>query len=277
MRCSFCIIPSTRGQQRSRKSVEIVAEVQAMVEGGYQEVVVTGVQISAYRGECGGLFELIRALLEDTDVARLRLTSIAPWQLDERLLELMNGPRICRHLHFSLQSGCEATLNRMRRPYTPEDYRRLVDVSRQRVDGLAVTTDVIVGFPGESALEFAQSLDFVEEMAFAKTHVFGYSQRAGTQAADLPDQTAPGDRRERVQQMLQVAGVGERSFRESHVGQSASVLWEDRRAASWRGMTDNYIRVETESLMDLQGQLTPARLTEVSSRGMVAVLEPSSP
>lgn len=278
MACSFCIIPSTRGRQRSRSVNAVVADVQGLVAGGYTEVVVTGVQISAYRDGKAGLYELVVALLGETDIGRLRLTSIAPWQLDGRLLDLLKDPRLCRHLHFSLQSGCRETLSRMRRPYSPENYRDLVQRARAHVQGLAITTDVIVGFPGETSGEFEESLEFVDEMGFARTHVFNYSARSGTQAAGLPDQVSVETRKERMQQMLQIAERSERQFRVDHLETDASVLWEQRSGDGWQGMTDNYIRVETDSDADLRGRLSAVRLVGLTERGMSAELEnPNAP
>ena len=150
MRCAFCIIPSTRGRQRSRPLPEVVAEVRSMAEAGVREVVVTGVQISHYRWRGRTLYDLVVALLEETAIPRIRLTSLAPWAFDRRLLGLLAHPRVCRHVHLSLQSGCDATLERMRRPYTSAAYAALVEEIRAAVPGIAVTTDVIVGFPGES-------------------------------------------------------------------------------------------------------------------------------
>ena len=270
MRCSFCIIPSTRGRQRSRSVAEVVREVRGLVEAGYREIVVTGVQISAYRSDGARLVDLVEALLEHTDVGRLRLTSIAPWDFDSRLLDLLKGPRLCRHLHFSLQSGCGETLRRMRRPYTPEQFRRLAALTRGEVAGLALTTDVIVGFPGESDAEFAASLDFVEETAFARAHVFNYSVRAGTEAATMSGKVDDRRRKERVRRMLEVASESELRFRVENLGSEATVLWEECRGGSWRGMTDNYIRVFTVADGDLQGRFGLTMLTGLTGGGMSA-------
>ena len=175
----------------SRRPEEALAELTQLEAMGYREVVVTGVQISSYRYREGAedwrLHDLVRRMLEETSTVRLRLTSIAPWQFDDRLLDLWPHERLCRHVHLSLQSGSAATLRRMRRPYTPEQYFDLLERLRERIPGLAVTTDVIVGFPGETEEEFEESQRFVERCAFARTHVFTYSERAGTRAADLPD------------------------------------------------------------------------------------------
>ena len=270
MSCAFCIIPSTRGRQRSRPVSEVVREVRSLVAGGYEEIVVTGVQISSYRHAEAGLVELVAAILDGTRVSRLRLTSIAPWEFDRRLLPFLNQPRLCRHLHFSLQSGCRATLRRMRRPYTPETFRQLATLVRREVPGLALTTDVIVGFPGESDEEFEESLRFVTEMEFAKTHVFRYSERPGTAAAALPDPVAAAVRKQRVRRMLEVAEGSESRFRLRNLDTEATVLWEERRDDGWRGMTDNYIRVVGESETDLTGRLTAARLSALRPDGMVA-------
>ncbi|MEM8963426.1 MAG: MiaB/RimO family radical SAM methylthiotransferase, partial [Acidobacteriota bacterium] len=148
MTCAFCIIPTTRGRQRSRSLEEVVDEVAALTAAGFPEVVITGVQISHYDHDGRRLFDVVKAVLERTAVPRLRVTSIAPWRFDERLLELWTDPRLCRHVHLSLQSGADATLKRMRRPYTAATYAGLVDRIRNAVPGMAVTTDVIVGFPG---------------------------------------------------------------------------------------------------------------------------------
>ena len=239
MRCSFCIIPSTRGRQRSRPLSEVVEEVRSLVESGYQEVVVTGVQISAYRSGEDRLYELVRAILERTDVPRLRLTSIAPWDLDERLLELWSGRRLCRHLHLSLQSGSTATLRRMRRPYTAEGFLAMLERVRSAVPGVAITTDVIVGFAGETVEEFEESLATVEAARFAKAHVFPFSPRPGTEAADLPGQVHPEEKKARMERMLAVGERAERDFRLAHVGRRETVLWE----RGGQGLTDNYLRV----------------------------------
>ncbi len=269
MRCSFCIIPSTRGRQRSRPLEDVVDEVRSLAAGGYPEVVVTGVQISEYDDDGRRLYDLVAALLERTGVPRLRLTSIAPWKFDRRLLELWSDRRLCRHVHMSLQSGSTATLKRMRRPYTAPQYADLVDEIRAAVPGVAVTTDVIVGFPGETPGEFAESLEFVERMRFAKPHVFTYSSRPGTDAATLPDQVSPREKKARVQEMLAVTRQAERDFYRLHLGETLEVAWEEKKGERWSGLTDNYIRVFAESAEPLGGTLGPARLESLTEGGAV--------
>lgn len=276
MGCSFCIIPSTRGRQRSRPLAEVVEEVGALTAGGHREVVVTGVQISEYDDAGRRLYDLVAALLAETDVARLRLTSIAPWKLDGRLLGLWSDPRLCRHVHMSLQSGSTATLRRMRRPYTADHYAALAERFREAIPGLALTTDVIVGFPGETPQEFAESLDFVERLEFARPHVFAYSPRAGTPAATLPDQVPPAEKKARMAEMLAVARRSELAFRRRHLGETAEVVWEERKGGGrWSGLTDHYIRVFAESARNLAGTLGRARLARLVEGGVEGELEGS--
>ena len=268
--CAFCIIPHTRGRQRSRPVPDVVAEVRSMAAAGFREVVVTGVQISHYRWRGRTLCDLVEALLEETAVPRLRLTSIAPWAFDRRLLDLLRDERVCRHVHMSLQSGCDATLERMRRPYRAAAYRTLVDDIRAAVPGVAVTTDVIVGFPGETEAELAESLRFVESVGFARTHVFSYSPRAGTAAASMPDQVPPEVVKARTAAMIEAAAPGERSFREAHLGRTVQVLWEARKGPTWHGLTDNYLRVETVAApsADLQNTISEARVRALTGEGV---------
>jgi threonylcarbamoyladenosine tRNA methylthiotransferase MtaB len=268
MRCAFCIIPFTRGAQRSRPLAEVVEEVDARVREGHREVVITGVQISAWRHEGDRLPDLVRAILAGTDVPRLRLTSIAPWDLDARLLDLWDDPRLCRHLHLSLQSGATATLRRMRRPYTADSYLALLARVRAAVPGVAITTDVIVGFPGENEEEFSESLATVEAAHFAKVHVFPYSAREGTEAEAMPDQVAPETKKERMDRMLAAATRAELGFHRAHLGTRATVLWERPRDGMGHGLTDNYLRVLSAEGAGLWNRFSEVELVELAGEGV---------
>ncbi len=270
MRCSFCIIPFLRGRQRSRPLAEIVDEVQALSAGGYAEVVITGVQISEYDDQGRRLYDLTRALLAQPAGARLRLTSLAPWKFDHRLLALWADRRLCRHFHISLQSGSSRTLRRMRRPYSAAQYAELVERIREQIPGVAITTDVIVGFPGESDEEFADSLAFVGRMGFARPHLFTYSERPGTAAAELPDALPPAIKKERMAAFRQVALRSDLAFRQSQLGATLGVVWEERRAGRWSGLSDNYLRLFAESTADLSGRQGRARLLEIEGPGVTA-------
>jgi threonylcarbamoyladenosine tRNA methylthiotransferase MtaB len=273
MRCSFCIIPFTRGEQRSRPLPEVVEEVRGLVRQGYREIVVTGVQISAWRWQNVRLAGLVRSLLAETDVPRLRLTSIAPWDLanspDDRLLDLWQDRRLCRHLHLSLQSGATATLRRMRRPYTAESYLALLDQVRAAVPGAAVTTDVIVGFPGETDAEFSASLATVEAARFAKIHVFPYSPRPGTEAERMPGQVPPDVKKERMEEMLALATRAERDFQTAHLGTRQTVLWERPRDGMGQGLTDNYLRVLSRDGASLWNRFSEVEMLEAGEEGVV--------
>ena len=269
MRCAFCILPKTRGRQRSRPFEAVVQEVAELSTGGFGEVVITGVQISSYRWGSKRLFDLVEQLLARPDQSRIRLTSIAPWQFDRRLLDLFRDSRLCRHLHFSLQSGCTETLKRMRRPYDAPEFEALVDEVKRGIPGVAITTDVIVGFPGETDEQFEQGLRFVENLELARVHAFPFSPRPGTEAASLPDPIPHAVKRQRMGQMLEVAQRASGNFAHRHLGSELEVLWERSRDGIWHGTTDNYIRVFKESTEPLANQLRRERLLEASEQGVL--------
>ncbi len=277
MSCTYCIIPLARGRATSRPQAEIVDEVARLVDSGYQEVILTGVQISDYqlderqggRGRLRGLCDLVRDILARTALPRLRLTSSAPWDLDPELLDLFSDARLCRHLHLSLQSGSTTVLRRMRRPYSAEQFAHAVELARERVPDVGITTDVIVGFPGESEVEFRDSIDFVEEMGFARVHVFPYSARAGTVAGSLPLQVSDPIKEARAKAMQRVADESGRRFARKHLGGTRQVLYEVEASAPglWSGYTDNYIRVVARSDENLANRIVPTRLEEVIEDG----------
>jgi threonylcarbamoyladenosine tRNA methylthiotransferase MtaB len=253
----------------------VVREVQAREADGVQEVVLTGTQLGAYGRDSGGLrpFDLISAVLAETSVARIRFSSLQPQDITPELVSLWGDPRLCRHFHLALQSGSDSTLRRMRRRYDVTQYRDAVRRLRMHIgEDLAITTDVIVGFPGETDQEFRESVEFCREMAFAQLHVFPYSKRSGTSAAHMNEQVPQAVKHERVQRMLEVAREARRAYLGRFVGRVLPVLWERSRTqdgapATWDGLTDNYIRVETKSARNLRNQLTAARLITVTDDG----------
>ena len=274
-RCAYCVIGLARGRERSRPPEEVLAEIGARVEAGCKEVVLTGVNIGAYGRDLGtSLGRLIEDILTKTAVPRLRLSSIEPWDFDPSLLRLWEDPRLCRHLHLPLQSGCDATLRRMRRRYTAAEYAELVERAREAIPDLALTTDVIVGFPGETEADFEESLRFIEKMGFARLHVFKYSARPGTPAATMPQQVPCEEKRRRSEAMMALARRGSEEFRRRFLGRTMEVLWERKerrregRRRIWSGLTDNYIRVWAESEADLANTITPAKLVALTEDGM---------
>ncbi len=267
--CTYCIVRVARGTQRSRPSQAIIAEILAREAEGYKEIVLTGVHIGAYGRDCGEtLAGLVVEILERTQFPRLRLSSIEPWDLTPELLRLWEDTRLCRHLHLPLQSGCDATLKRMNRRYTTAQYGDLLAAARRAIPDLAVSTDLIVGFPGEDEAEFEASAEFVERMAFARLHVFPFSAREGTAAADMPVQVPAPVKKARAARM---SGVGRRcalAFRHRFLGRTMDVLWETQRSGQWNGLTGNYIRVWVSTSQPLANCILPARLTEVTAQGM---------
>ena len=263
-RCTYCIVRLLRGPARSRPLADVVAEVQVLVEAGCQEAVLTGVNLGSYGRDLGlpnGLNVLIATLLAHTDLSRLRLSSLESWDLGEALFRLWESPRLCRQLHLPLQSGCDETLRRMGRRITTAEFARLVEVARAAVPDLAVTTDVIVGFPGEDEIAFRTSCDFVAAMEFARLHVFPYSPRPGTAAVRLPGRVVRVVRDARARAMRELGAEQAFRFRQRFVGREMVVLWEQRRRDGlWPGLTDNYLRVVTCVEDDLHNRLTITRL-----------------
>ncbi len=263
-RCTYCITRLARGPASSRPLPELVARVQDLVADGYQEIVLTGVNLGSYGrdlGLDGGLRTLVQALLRYTDVARLRLTSLEPWDIDEDFFELWSSSRLCRQLHVPLQAGCDHTLRRMGRRTTVASFARLMEAARAAIPDLAVTTDLIVGFPGEDEASFVASRDFVTEMAFARLHVFPYSPRPGTAAARLPGQLPLAVRLARARKVREMGAELASRFQREFVGRCMTVLWERRRTDGWwRGLTSNYVQVRTRTNADLHNQLVATYL-----------------
>lgn len=262
--CTYCIVRVLRGQARSRLLGDVVAEVQHLGASGYHEVVLSGVNLGSYGQDLGaglGLGDLLRALLLHTTLPRLRLSSVEPWDVDERLLALWADPRLCRQLHLTLQSGCDETLRRMGRRFTAQGIARLVETARAMIPGLAITTDVMVGFPGEDEEAFAECLAFVERLGFSRLHVFPFSARPGTPAAAMRGQVPLSVRRERAHRMRELGAQLAERFQRRFLGRDLPVLWEQRRADGlWRGLTDNYLPVVTASSRDLHNDVTLTHL-----------------
>lgn len=275
-RCAFCVTTLARGRGRSRPITEVIADIQAALDGGSQEVVITGVHLGSWGADLSPdmrLGQLVKAILGETDVPRLRLSSLEPWDVEVDFFRLWENPRLCRHLHLPLQSGSAATLRRMARNTTPESFEALVDAARAAIPGIAITTDVIVGFPGESEDEFAESLDFIRRMRFSGGHVFTYSERHGTPAARMPDQVPHPLRKERNAYMRGALSKAATQYQALFLGSVLPVLWESAAALGpqgWRmsGLTDNYLRVTALAEQHLWNRITPVRMTELVVDGL---------
>jgi threonylcarbamoyladenosine tRNA methylthiotransferase MtaB len=271
--CTYCITRIARGPQKSRPRAEVLAEIQAWVETGYNEIVLTGVHIGGYGRDHGepprdSLWRLVEAILAQTGVRRLRLSSVEPWEVTPDVFELWKDPRLCRHFHLPLQSGSDEILRRMGRGYTTANFAHLAEAARAAIPNLAITTDIIVGFPGETAAHFSRSLSFVESMGFARGHVFPYSARPGTPAASLPDRVPSFEKRARAARMRAVVRQATTQFQAQFIGQIVEVLWENRRNGQWHGLTDNYLRVTTHSDDNLAQAITPVQLAALTHEGL---------
>ena len=287
-RCTFCVTTIARGEGRSRPLAEVVAEVAAYASAGYREVVLSGVHLGSYGRDLGrpaGLRELIAALLADTDVERIRLSSLEPWDVgvgdDARaFFELWQNPRLLPHLHLPLQSGSDRVLRRMARRTTRAAFRALAGEARAAIPDLNLSTDLIVGFPGETDEEFAETLEYTELLAFGRLHVFSYSPRPGTAAARMPDQVPGPVKKARATEMI---ALGERlgvAFHARYDGATRPALWEMAAGAEadglrWVGYTDNYIRVTAIGPADLMNRVTPVRLSEPRADGMAGEIDPA--
>ncbi|MBL8120207.1 MAG: tRNA (N(6)-L-threonylcarbamoyladenosine(37)-C(2))-methylthiotransferase MtaB [Anaerolineae bacterium] len=273
--CTFCITTVARGAGRSRSVAEVVHEIQHLHTLGYQEAVLTGVHLGSYGHDLGdesGLEHLVGAILENTDIPRLRLSSLEPWDLTPTFFDLWQNPRLCRHLHLPLQSGCDATLRRMRRRTNQVQFRSLIAAARDRIPGVGITTDIIVGFPGETDEEFAISQQFIAGMNFAGMHVFRYSKRPGTAAARMKAHVPESVKKQRSAQLLAMAQEQEKQFADQFYGQTLAVLWEHIAGATEDGFinvgyTDNYIRVRSVHPRVLTDLVTSARIGDYAASG----------
>jgi threonylcarbamoyladenosine tRNA methylthiotransferase MtaB len=279
-RCSFCIVTQARGSERSRPIAEVVAEINALVASGVQEAVLTGVHIGGYGSDLGvGLAALVRAVLADTDLPRLRLGSVEPWDLPEDFFALYEDRRFMPHLHLPLQSGSDSVLRRMARRCKTHQFERLVAGARAAVPGLEVSTDIIVGFPGETDSEWQETLDCCERIGFSQMHIFPYSPRAGTKAAELDGQIPDPVKRERARALHTLGEQMRTRALQRAVGSRIDVLWEEQEPDGRRrhlGYTPNYLRVAapTGPQADaLENRIAPARIVAVDMRDGIAEAE----
>jgi threonylcarbamoyladenosine tRNA methylthiotransferase MtaB len=276
--CSYCIIPYARGHLRSRSLESIRREVARLTEEGYKEVVLIGIHLGCYGKEkVGGprLSDAVKTALSVPAVRRIRLGSLESVEVEDELLRLMQeDSRLCAHLHLPLQAGCDKTLKAMHRPYDTARFADLLAKIRSLVPGIAITTDVIVGFPGESEADFQASLDFIRQCRFSKIHIFPYSRRKGTPAAGMAGQLSNKEKQDRVHRLEAIDLAGSEAFRSGLIGSQQPVLWEKRNDEGfWEGLTAGYVRVYAASDRDdLTGKMTPVSLKSLHADGMKGVI-----
>ena len=258
--CTYCIIPYARGRVRSREMQDVVQEVRTLADNGYQEVVLTGIHLSSYGIDFDGqrhLSDLIRAVHEIEGIRRIRLGSLEPGIVTEEFAGTLAAmPKICPHFHLSLQSGCDATLKRMNRRYTSEEYYEKCRILRKYFDDPAFTTDVIVGFPGETEEDFQASFDFVDKVDFYETHIFKYSKREGTKAASMPDQVDEQVKAERSARLIALGEKKRKAYEERFIGKTVEVLVEEDAVIDGKkvqtGHTKEYIKIALDAQENLR-------------------------
>lgn len=248
--CTYCLIPYARGPVRSRDLEEVYEEVSKIAESGIKEIVITGIHISSYGKDLNPkltLIDLLEKIHDVQGIERIRLGSLEPLIITEDFVErLKKLPKICNHFHLSLQSGCNATLERMNRRYTTEDFRKIVSILRKNIPEVALTTDIIVGFPGETEEEFNETYEFLKEIAFSKMHVFKYSPRKGTKAAGFKNQVDGITKSKRSDMLIALSDENEENFAKQYIGKEINVLFENET----EGHTTNYIKVESKKKIE---------------------------
>lgn len=271
--CTYCIIPYARGPLRSRQLDKVLTEAKRLEEAGFQEIILTGIHLGAYGQEKGGsgldIAGLCREILAATDSVQIRLGSIEPTEVSDELIELIaTDRRMCRHLHLPLQAGHDDVLKRMNRPYTTEQYRAQLAKIRASIADIAITTDLMVGFPGESDDQFRNCLTFCDEMSFSGMHIFKYSPREGTPASTFPEQVSSADKDQRSKKMAAVAEKNKQLFQKRFLGQDVWVLAEEQTSDGlWEGHTDNYLLVRFTGEAK-QGEKVEVHLSSANRQGM---------
>ena len=269
--CTYCIVPKVRPHEYSLPASQIIDEVKQKVAFGYKEVVLTGTKVGSYRDGNADLRDLVQRILTSTGIERLRLSSLQPSEISSEFLALWQDEKLCRHFHLALQSGSETVLQRMKRSYSLDQYQRTVNLIKEMIPEVAITTDIMVGFPGESDEEFEQSYSFCQQAGFANIHVFPFSPRPETAAAGMPEQLKDKVKKERNQRMLELSRSCRRRFCEQFLGQTMPVLWEKETSPGsgiYSGLTGNYIRVFTGSEKSLSNEITPVKLVGFHNQGM---------
>lgn len=267
--CSYCIIPYVRGRVRSRRFENVIAEVERLAANGFKEVVLTGIHLSSYGvdfEEATGLLELIQAVNAVKGIERIRLGSLEPKIVTEHFAsELSKLDKICPHFHLSLQSGCDATLKRMNRKYTTKEYERGCELLRKYFVHPAITTDVIVGFPGETEEEFEQTKAYLEHIHFYEMHIFKYSKRKGTRAAVMPDQIDEQIKAARSEKLIALGHDMSKEFRKFYIGKNEEVLFEEKAVIGDKeyfvGYTKEYVKVAKETAENLENQIVSGRIS----------------
>lgn len=263
--CSYCIIPYARGNVRSRNSEDIINEARRLSENGFTEIVLTGIHLTSYGKDTGdeSLVNVLCNLNSLKGIKRIRLGSIEPLYMSQELIHTLSGlEKLCPHFHLSLQSGCDETLMRMNRRYTTSEYIDIVNNIRKNFLNAAITTDIMVGFPGETEEEFKKTCSFIEKVGFSQAHIFQYSIRKGTKAAGMPNQISPEIKEKRSKILIDICEKSKNNYRDQYLGKVMEVLFENEKESLWEGHTVNYIPVRVASKTPLSGTICSVKLIE---------------
>ncbi|MGN1184410.1 MAG: tRNA (N(6)-L-threonylcarbamoyladenosine(37)-C(2))-methylthiotransferase MtaB [Oliverpabstia sp.] len=270
--CTYCVIPYARGRVRSRRTEDVVREVERLACSGCQEIVLTGIHLSSYgvdrKEEGENLLSLIRAVHQVNGIERIRLGSLEPGIITEEFAAaIAKLPKVCPHFHLSLQSGCTSTLKRMNRRYTAEEYKEKCEILRKYYPAPALTTDVITGFPGETEEEFAESRSFVDSIGFYETHIFPYSRREGTKAADMPDQLPEQIKKERCRELIALGKKHRTEYMQHFLGKEKTVLFEEIQTIAeeeyWVGHTMEYLKVGVKTNQNLENKMAVVMIESI--------------
>lgn len=274
--CSYCIIPYVRGKIRSRKEEQVIDEVKRLAGLGFKEIVLTGIHVLAYGKDLGNtnLMQLLERVHEVEGIERIRMSSIEPVVVTEEFIETLRRlPKVCHHFHLSLQSGSQTVLKRMNRKYTKEEYLESVHRLQNLWPDVALTTDIIVGFPGETDEEFEETLAFVKEVNFAQIHVFPFSPREGTPAAKMKNQVEPGVKEKRAKTLGALEKELRHAYMAKHIGQTMEVLFEKAHEGTLTGHTSNYLRVKVQGQENLENTVQSVVIDAVEGELLVGHLE----
>ena len=274
--CSYCIIPYARGPIRSRRLDDILNEAEKLAKANFKEIILTGIHVASYGKDLKDvtLLDVIDEISKIEGIERIRLSSIEPTFIDEEFMDkVIKNKKFCDHFHLSLQSGSDSVLKRMNRKYTTEEYRNTVNMIRKYMPNAGITTDIIVGFPGETEEEFQETYDFVNEIGFSRIHVFKYSPRKGTPASEFDNQIHGSVKHSRSERLIELGNQLANRFMEKFIGKRMEVLFEENKGGYFEGYTTNYLRVKVEAEKDLHGEILPVKIIDKEKDILIGKIE----
>ncbi len=275
-RCTFCIVTIARGEEYSRTINEIINEINKYHEQGIKEVILTGVHVGGYGSDINSsLYQLIKIVLDKTTIPRIRLASVEPWDLHEKFFSLFNNKRLMPHIHLPLQSGCDSVLKRMGRRCKTKDFKSIVQKARDEISNFNITTDIIVGFPGETEDEWQESLKFINEVGFSHIHIFTYSKRQGTKASRLDNHIDNITKKVRSKELHELTKLMRKKILNDEIGKEYFVLWESKdNDSNWSGYTEHYLRVELKNSQEnVENTISKIKVTGISTDSNHCIVE----